>query len=875
MNADGANQGFDGAAGGGLNLTLRDPVGVRTWTVQTFHAAAYDSSLGILANPPRSSTGAPELTLTGNGTGQTVIAASPAAAITTVLPNTVDAHSYIIRSIVDGGTDAKGAWDTTKIWERMITVGTVNGIRKIVATERVQYGDASWEEPFNKALELFRVSLVNQKAVNAATSGSLPNNTRTVNTLQATANGALNSAATDAVVPFVGMRILVKDEATQANNGIYRLTQIGTAGTPWIMVRDGDADTSTEFNNGMLFPVTAGTLYGGSQFVLGVPGSFVLNTGAVSYTIYAKSGIYDVKVFGAVGNGSANDTTAIANAIAAAIAAGGGIVLFPPGTYSTSNIAVTSATGVTLRGAGHKASIIKARQTGVIVNFSGCTGCGFEYLAIERGDSLFQTSGGYSLKFGGGSSYCWTNSIRVSYCSGGILIERAYHTHLKGRTIVDHLSAGGGSGALRFSGEATAGNAYDLTVDWLVYDWTLGSQRSTNYSGAIVVKTWTISTAFSVGDVVFTNDGYYECTTAGASAGSGTGPSGIPGTDGPSAYTTGITDGSVTWKFLVKNCFAVNHDYNANYLQIRRFECLGACSNGIQMWRSDSGENAPTGLYVDLAHIEASIASAVFLDRGSKVRIVPSILRIWNGYGIIVAANFGGEVEVAGGIVKNAAKNGLAFDSGGVVVDGTQVLDSSQLGVDSYAGILISASVANVSLNDVVCTGTTFQANALSIGAGATNYAINGGRMSSHGMTVISDSANSATGKIRNVVGYDGDCGRYRATAQTAAISAQNLFAVAPAAGMYHVDVYLEINTAGTAGTIDITVSWTDSIGATSYTTSAAPERTTITAQNRGRLTLPIRTASGQITVATVFNGVTVGALQYSVTGVARRADLP
>jgi hypothetical protein len=39
--------------------------------------------------------------------------------------------------------------------------------------------------------------------------------------------------------------------------------------------------------------------------------------------------------FGATGNGSTNDTTAINNAIAACSTAGGGIVYFPPGTYMT------------------------------------------------------------------------------------------------------------------------------------------------------------------------------------------------------------------------------------------------------------------------------------------------------------------------------------------------------------------------------------------------------------------------------------------------------------------------------------------------------------------------------------------------------------
>ena len=47
--------------------------------------------------------------------------------------------------------------------------------------------------------------------------------------------------------------------------------------------------------------------------------------------------VYDVKAYGAIGNDTADDTTAIQNAINAASTAGGGIVFFPAGTYKISS----------------------------------------------------------------------------------------------------------------------------------------------------------------------------------------------------------------------------------------------------------------------------------------------------------------------------------------------------------------------------------------------------------------------------------------------------------------------------------------------------------------------------------------------------------
>jgi hypothetical protein len=69
--------------------------------------------------------------------------------------------------------------------------------------------------------------------------------------------------------------------------------------------------------------------------------------------------VFDVKTYGATGNGTTDDITAINSAISAAASAGGGTVLFPRGTYRTSaEIAVTSS-NIHLAGEGIGASVIK------------------------------------------------------------------------------------------------------------------------------------------------------------------------------------------------------------------------------------------------------------------------------------------------------------------------------------------------------------------------------------------------------------------------------------------------------------------------------------------------------------------------------------
>ncbi|TXK83753.1 glycosyl hydrolase family 28-related protein [Paenibacillus sp. N3.4] len=83
--------------------------------------------------------------------------------------------------------------------------------------------------------------------------------------------------------------------------------------------------------------------------------SYAMTVDYFKLTSAASSSDYNVKDYGAKGDGSNDDTNAINSAIAAANAAGGGKVVFPTGTYSTrsihlkSNIQLYINTGATIK----------------------------------------------------------------------------------------------------------------------------------------------------------------------------------------------------------------------------------------------------------------------------------------------------------------------------------------------------------------------------------------------------------------------------------------------------------------------------------------------------------------------------------------------
>ena len=103
------------------------------------------------------------------------------------------------------------------------------------------------------------------EAVALATTTALPANTYNNGTsgvgatLTGNANGALS---VDSTLTIAAERILVKNEVAGANNGVYVVTQVGSAGTPYILTRSSDMDSVgtgvDQIDEGDFFLVTSG-----------------------------------------------------------------------------------------------------------------------------------------------------------------------------------------------------------------------------------------------------------------------------------------------------------------------------------------------------------------------------------------------------------------------------------------------------------------------------------------------------------------------------------------------------------------------------------------------------------------------------------------
>jgi len=110
-------------------------------------------------------------------------------------------------------------------------------------------------------------------------------------TLTATANAALS---VDSTLVVATNRVLVKNQANQAHNGVYVVTQTGSGAAPFILTRATDFDTPgsgvNQIDAGDFFLITAGTANANTSWVQQTPLPITVGTTAIVFSQFGAAG---------------------------------------------------------------------------------------------------------------------------------------------------------------------------------------------------------------------------------------------------------------------------------------------------------------------------------------------------------------------------------------------------------------------------------------------------------------------------------------------------------------------------------------------------------------------------------------------------------
>ncbi len=265
-------------SGAELVEVVKNGVNVRTT------ASALSSGAGVISGPGSSTSGD---IVTFNGTGGTVIQDS-GTKITDLAPGNVD---YLVKTANGTLTAERVVTDTASItWDwatggqakANIVTGTASGVAPSDADFLVGTATASLSAErvvTNTPSIIWDISTAGTAKANVVGFGTatIPVDFKDSVAVATTANITLSGEQTIDSILTSGSRVLVKNQTTGSENGIY----VSAAGA-WS--RSTDADTSAEVTSGMMTYVEGGTVSGGLIYMLSTTGTITLGSTSLTFT---------------------------------------------------------------------------------------------------------------------------------------------------------------------------------------------------------------------------------------------------------------------------------------------------------------------------------------------------------------------------------------------------------------------------------------------------------------------------------------------------------------------------------------------------------------------------------------------------------------
>jgi hypothetical protein len=223
------------------------------------------------------------------GSGALVFATSP-----TLVTPTLGAALATSITATSGNMTVAAAAGNNSVNITPTGTGTVDVANKRITSvaEPTQATDAATKN----YVDAVKTGLKVKDAVRAATTANL---TATYANGSSGVGATLTNSGTqaaftiDSIVLTVGQRVLVKDQSTAFQNGIYTVTTVGTVSTNWVLTRAIDNDSNVtvlEVEGGDFCFVQEGTVNADNGFVVTTNGAITIGTTGIDYVQFSGAG---------------------------------------------------------------------------------------------------------------------------------------------------------------------------------------------------------------------------------------------------------------------------------------------------------------------------------------------------------------------------------------------------------------------------------------------------------------------------------------------------------------------------------------------------------------------------------------------------------
>ena len=177
-------------------------------------------------------------------------------------------------------------------------------------------------------------------------------------TLTADANGAL--AAVDGVTLLATERVLIKDQASALQNGIYIVTTVGDAGAAFVLTRAGDMDGSpaSEIPGAFTF-IEEGTTQADNGFVCTTNAPVTMGTTAINWSQFSGAG----QITAGDGLAKAGDVLSVNVDDVTTAISGDAVIVKTSANLTTPNIGVANGDSFTATGTVQGATITDGTAT--------------------------------------------------------------------------------------------------------------------------------------------------------------------------------------------------------------------------------------------------------------------------------------------------------------------------------------------------------------------------------------------------------------------------------------------------------------------------------------------------------------------------------